>query len=298
MDEFGPWRSLASALAWGARGPGFKSRRPDQPTSDRILGLSASRLVAALMGTLSLAAVAQDASPQRLLGYYPMWAKTQTPPYSAAQIPFGKLTHIAHAFLALKSDGSLSIDPALLEPALISGAHAAGVKVMISIGGADQGQTSGLVGAILLKNPTRCPMDSPGPHGWQWVPAPHTIFRRNVTQPRKWEVINRHQRPFPRSVFKKLKSGPQYFVRLMIKDCAGLGMRKIDWMNDCVADEQQPLARRADLDRNMPRCMSERRDCCNSGMYLLDTVQKHQLVPDSGNIPRSRRTHPSPEVVT
>ena len=31
MDAFGPWRSLASALAWGARGPGFKSRRPDQP---------------------------------------------------------------------------------------------------------------------------------------------------------------------------------------------------------------------------------------------------------------------------
>ena len=33
MDEFGPWRSLASALAWGARGPGFKSRRPDQNSS-------------------------------------------------------------------------------------------------------------------------------------------------------------------------------------------------------------------------------------------------------------------------
>src|SRR5215472_2433746 len=30
--RFGPWRSLASALAWGARGPGFKSRRPDQST--------------------------------------------------------------------------------------------------------------------------------------------------------------------------------------------------------------------------------------------------------------------------
>src|ERR1022692_1704310 len=28
--SFGPWRSLASALAWGARGPEFKSRRPDQ----------------------------------------------------------------------------------------------------------------------------------------------------------------------------------------------------------------------------------------------------------------------------
>jgi hypothetical protein len=29
-SEFGLWRSLASALAWGARGPGFKSRQPDQ----------------------------------------------------------------------------------------------------------------------------------------------------------------------------------------------------------------------------------------------------------------------------
>jgi hypothetical protein len=30
---FGPWRSLASALAWGARGREFKSRRPDQNRS-------------------------------------------------------------------------------------------------------------------------------------------------------------------------------------------------------------------------------------------------------------------------
>jgi hypothetical protein len=27
--QIGAWRSPASALAWGARGPGFKSRRPD-----------------------------------------------------------------------------------------------------------------------------------------------------------------------------------------------------------------------------------------------------------------------------
>src|ERR1700752_1676608 len=33
FPHIGPWRSLASALAWGARGPGFKSRRPDQLTS-------------------------------------------------------------------------------------------------------------------------------------------------------------------------------------------------------------------------------------------------------------------------
>ena len=30
LVRFGLWRSLASALAWGARGPGFKSRQPDQ----------------------------------------------------------------------------------------------------------------------------------------------------------------------------------------------------------------------------------------------------------------------------
>ena len=30
LKGFGLWRSLASALAWGARGPGFKSRQPDQ----------------------------------------------------------------------------------------------------------------------------------------------------------------------------------------------------------------------------------------------------------------------------
>ena len=29
-SNFGLWRSLASALAWGARGPEFKSRQPDQ----------------------------------------------------------------------------------------------------------------------------------------------------------------------------------------------------------------------------------------------------------------------------
>ena len=29
----GAWRSPASALAWGARGPGFNSRRPDTKDS-------------------------------------------------------------------------------------------------------------------------------------------------------------------------------------------------------------------------------------------------------------------------
>src|SRR5437868_5475717 len=36
LVKFGLWRSLASALAWGARGPGFKSRQPDQNPSKSI----------------------------------------------------------------------------------------------------------------------------------------------------------------------------------------------------------------------------------------------------------------------
>src|SRR5271154_3114599 len=91
-----------------------------------------------------LAAVGPLHGQTRLLAYYWMEAKTQTPAYSAAQIPFRKLTHIAHSFLAIdpKADGGIVIDPALLEPALISGAHAAGVKVLISIGGADASQAA------------------------------------------------------------------------------------------------------------------------------------------------------------
>ena len=30
LQDIGAWRSPASALAWGVRGPGFESRRPDK----------------------------------------------------------------------------------------------------------------------------------------------------------------------------------------------------------------------------------------------------------------------------
>jgi chitinase len=92
---------------------------------------------------LSCAAWAQsDASvAKRLLGYYPEWSKYNNPPYvySAAQIPYKQLTHISHAFLLLdaKTDGTLDVPSGFVETALISNAHAAGVKVLVSIGGGD-----------------------------------------------------------------------------------------------------------------------------------------------------------------
>jgi chitinase len=80
-----------------------------------------------------------QATAKRLLGYYPSWSKYNNPPYaySAAQIPYNQLTHIAHAFLLLdeKADGTIDVPSGFVEPALLSKAHAAGVKVLVSIGG-------------------------------------------------------------------------------------------------------------------------------------------------------------------
>jgi chitinase len=96
-----------------------------------------------LLASLSIAASAQTptASAKRLLGYYPEWSKYNNPPfaYSADQVPYSQLTHISHAFVLLpaKADGSLKVPNGYLEPALISKAHAAGVKVLVSIGGGD-----------------------------------------------------------------------------------------------------------------------------------------------------------------
>jgi len=95
----------------------------------------------AMVVSIVIPSEAQSAgsTSRRLLGYYPQWAKGQTPPYTANQIPYSKLTHIAHAFLLLTAaaDGSLQIPSGMIEPLLISKAHAAGVKVLVSIGGGD-----------------------------------------------------------------------------------------------------------------------------------------------------------------
>jgi len=76
-----------------------------------------------------------NALPKRLIGDYGYWSRTQTPPYSADQIPFKKLTHINHAGVGFNADGSLSVPDGFLEPELITNAHAAGVKVVLLLGG-------------------------------------------------------------------------------------------------------------------------------------------------------------------
>jgi chitinase len=109
-----------------------------------LRSLRALTILGSIVPLLMSAASGQDATatPKRLLGYYPEWSKYNKAPftYTAAQIPYKQLTHIAHAFLLLdeKANGTIDLpDSKFIEPELISKAHAAGVKVLVSIGGGD-----------------------------------------------------------------------------------------------------------------------------------------------------------------
>ncbi len=103
-----------------------------------------SKLVFSLVCCLAvmLFSPAATAAPKRLLAYYTFWSKWNAPAYDASNIDYHKLTHIAHAFLLLdnKNLGNLVVDDGLIEPLLMTKAHAAGVKVLISIGGGDPAQ--------------------------------------------------------------------------------------------------------------------------------------------------------------
>ena len=97
-------------------------------------------LWASLITTTSVAAAfAQDALPnhlsKRVVADYGYWSKYQTPAYGAAQIPFHKVTHINHAGVGFDSTGTLSVPQGFIEPELNNKAHAAGVKVMLLLGG-------------------------------------------------------------------------------------------------------------------------------------------------------------------
>ena len=69
-----------------------------------------------------------DSSVQRLLAY----AKP------GSNIPYDKMTHIIHWFLTLTSDGSIAGSSNLMNAAKIAQEKAAGVKVMLSVGGPGQ----------------------------------------------------------------------------------------------------------------------------------------------------------------
>jgi chitinase len=101
---------------------------------------------------LSAHAQAQTNLPKRLIGDYGYWSRTQNPPYSSAQIPFNMLTHINHAGMSFAGDGMLIVPNGFLEPELITKAHAAGVKVLLLLGGDFEGLETSKSGPNLVAN--------------------------------------------------------------------------------------------------------------------------------------------------
>jgi chitinase len=88
--------------------------------------------------------------PKRIVGDYVYWSKYQTPAYSHAEIPYHKLTHINHAGVSFNADGSLTVPQGFIEPELNNRAHAAGVKVMLLLGGDFSGiESSGAVQTLV-----------------------------------------------------------------------------------------------------------------------------------------------------
>jgi chitinase len=74
---------------------------------------------------------------KRLVADYDSGSKFLAPPYtySAAQIPYSKITHIIHAGVGFDADGNLQVPDQFIEPELIPHAHAAGTRVVLLIGG-------------------------------------------------------------------------------------------------------------------------------------------------------------------
>jgi chitinase len=100
------------------------------------------------------AASAQNSLPngltKRVVGDYVYYSKYQTPPYSAAQIPYQELTHINHAGVGFDATGALQVPDGFIEPELNNSAHANGVKVLLLLGGDFVGlQASGQVQTLV-----------------------------------------------------------------------------------------------------------------------------------------------------
>ena len=120
---------------------------------DHLRFLTSLVCLALLCASFSFAQNSSKTPSKRLIADYGYWSRTQTPPYSADQIPFKMLSHINHAGVNFNADGSLTVPDGFLEPALIKKAHAAGVKVILLLGGDFTGMETTAGGmSTLVKN--------------------------------------------------------------------------------------------------------------------------------------------------
>lgn len=100
-----------------------------------VFSLFAALVVVASIPCAGAQEVLANHLKKRVVADYVYWSKDGTPPYAAAQIPYHKLTHINHAGVSFDATGTLSMPQGFIEQELNNRAHAAGVKVMLLIGG-------------------------------------------------------------------------------------------------------------------------------------------------------------------
>src|SRR5208282_3254250 len=73
---------------------------------------------------------------KRVLAFY---VPGEIPDFTSSTIPYNELTHLCEAFITVNTagDGSITVPAGYVDANLIAKAHAAGVKVLASVGGGD-----------------------------------------------------------------------------------------------------------------------------------------------------------------
>ena len=95
------------------------------------------------LSILSFAAFCTAYAAPLFIGYYPDWGKWHKPAYTVDKVPYEKLTHVLWSFITPNTDGTLhgdaADDPSALD-SMVTLAHAAGTKVIVSLGGGGQSE--------------------------------------------------------------------------------------------------------------------------------------------------------------
>ncbi len=78
---------------------------------------------------------AEHAAARRVVAYFPLWLRNSG--YSENDIDFSVVTHVAHFSVSPRADGTIDVPDwgPFPDPRLIAKAHAAGAKVVLTVGG-------------------------------------------------------------------------------------------------------------------------------------------------------------------
>ena len=97
----------------------------------------------AFIAIFALAGISISQAAPLFIGYYPDWGKWHKPAYTVDKVPYNKLTHVLWSFITPNTDGTLhgdaADDPSALD-SMVTLAHAAGTKVIVSLGGGGQSE--------------------------------------------------------------------------------------------------------------------------------------------------------------